>query len=56
MRHFWVEGVLATALTLSVVTAAYATTALSPYIAKPAPTYAKVEAQGPGCAARAAAT
>ena len=47
LRHFWVEGVLATALTLSVVTAAYATTALSPYIAKPAPTYAKVEAQVP---------
>ena len=45
LRHFWVEGVLATALTLSVVTAAYATTALSSYIAKPEPTYAKVEAQ-----------
>lgn len=45
LRHFWVEGVLAAALTLSVVTAAYATTALSSYIAKPAPTYAKVEAQ-----------
>ena len=45
LRHFWVESVLATALTLSVVTAAYATTALGPYIAKPAPTYAKVEAE-----------
>lgn len=45
LRHFWLEGVLATALTLSLVTVAYATTALSPYVAKPEPTYAKVEVE-----------
>lgn len=38
MRHFWVEGLMATAMTLSVVTAAYATTVISP--AQPERTYA----------------
>ncbi len=47
MSHFWVEGVLATALTLSVVTVAYATTALAPFVAKPAPAYAKIAAEVP---------
>lgn len=30
MRHFWIEGLIATVMTLSVVTAAYATTMISP--------------------------
>ncbi|WP_312165146.1 M23 family metallopeptidase [Phenylobacterium sp.] len=47
MRHFWVEGLLAIALTLCVVTAAYATTVFSPSAAPPEPTYAKVVAQVP---------
>lgn len=42
MRHFWAEGLLATALTLCVVTAAYASTALAPLVARPPATYAKV--------------
>lgn len=37
VRHFWVEGLLATALTLCVVTAAYATTVLSPSFSRPPP-------------------
>jgi murein DD-endopeptidase MepM/ murein hydrolase activator NlpD len=47
MRHYWAEGVLATALTLCVVTAAYATTAFAPLVARPAPAYAKVAEQVP---------
>lgn len=44
MRHFWVEGLMAIGLTLSVVTAAFATTVASPqgaperaYVPAPAP-------------------
>lgn len=47
LRHFWVEGVLATALTLSVVTAAYATTVLAPIERAPEPTYAQIVAPVP---------
>lgn len=47
LRHFWVEGLLAVALTLCVVTAAYATTVFSPAVAKPEPAYAKVIAEVP---------
>ncbi|WP_293406404.1 M23 family metallopeptidase [Phenylobacterium sp.] len=47
MRHFWVEGLLAVALTLSVVTAAFATTAIAPRAPEPAPVYAKVVAEVP---------
>ena len=45
MRHFWVEGLLAVGLTLSVVTAAFATTAIAPRAPEPAPAYAKVVAE-----------
>lgn len=45
--HFWAEGVLAIALTLCVVTAAYASTAFAPLVSKPAPTYAKVAPEVP---------
>lgn len=54
MRHFWVEGLLATVLTLSVVTAAYATTVFSPASRAPEPPYAKVIAQAAAPAAPAA--
>jgi murein DD-endopeptidase MepM/ murein hydrolase activator NlpD len=47
MRHFWVEGLLAVALTLSVVTAAYATTQFSPPAVEQKPAYAKVVAEVP---------
>ena len=40
LRHFWVEGMIAIVLTLSVVTAAYATTVVSPSAARPARAYA----------------
>ena len=46
MRHFWVEGLLAVALTLSVVTAAYATTLITPR-APPPPAYAKAIVEVP---------
>lgn len=42
LRHFWVEGLIATALTLSVVTAAFATSVVPTLTAKPAPTYQAV--------------
>lgn len=47
MRHFWVEGLIATVMTMSVVTAAYATTVISP--AKPERAYvpAPVAAEPP---------
>ena len=47
MRHFWVEGLLAVALTLSVVTAAYATTLITPRAPPPPPAYAKAIAEVP---------
>ena len=47
MRHFWVEGLLAVALTLSVVTAAYATTVIAPRAPEPQPAYARVVAEPP---------
>ena len=43
MRHFWVEGLIATVMTLSVVTAAYATTVFSPQTAQPASAKAVAE-------------
>ena len=45
MRHFWVEGLLSVALTLSVVTAAYATTVIAPRAPERQPAYAKVVAE-----------
>lgn len=46
MRHFWTEGLIATVMTLSVVTAAYATT-MAPVLRQPQPTYAAVVEQAP---------
>ena len=45
MRHFWVEGLLSVVMTLSVVTAAYATTVIAPRAPEPQPAYAKVVAE-----------
>lgn len=47
LRHFWVESVLAVAMTLGVVSAAYATTLISPRPAAPPPAYVKVVAEAP---------
>lgn len=47
MRHFWVEGLLSVVMTLSVVTAAYATTVIAPRPSEPPPAYARVVAEPP---------
>jgi murein DD-endopeptidase MepM/ murein hydrolase activator NlpD len=47
MRHFWVEGLLSVVMTLSVVTAAYATTVIAPRAPEPLSTDVEVVAEAP---------